>query len=451
MHFPDNVARTKVTSSSGEGPYPLSRATDGSTAAHSYDFCIDTAPSNPNWWRVDLNDTVLIREVTIYFRTDYKPRRNGIQVYVTNSTDAPSGQNCYNVTGGSDGSGIADVTRAPCSGTGRYILLYTTVHNAGDTSISLPELDFCEVEVDVCGPGTFGSDCDNYCHCDGEVCNYVSGICPSGMCMLGWFGNSCNITCLTGEYGRRCSKRCTDRMCKDNTSSCNHATGECLGGCLAGYQTPDCTQECVDTYGENCTRSCSVRHCRDTPQSVCDHVTGWCKGGCSPGWKDVDCTTGCVQDVEYCAGCTGNCSARMCEGGSGSCPLDTGLCSDGCQSGWTGEDCTQSGVSSLSSVTSISPAVAGIIGSLTMLVVLVVVEGMVCLWRKGDFRCVNRMNKETPRQNSSTPETSPAPPAELPTYDVLPDQDYTKLDRIHTEHYETLQPTVDYQNSDVRI
>ncbi|XP_046341878.2 uncharacterized protein LOC124122788 [Haliotis rufescens] len=137
----------------------------------------------------------------------------------------------------------------------------------------------------------------------------------------------------------------------------------------------------------------------------------------------------------------------MCDGGSGTCPWDTGLCSDGCQSGWTGEDCTQSVVSSLSPVTSMSPAGAGIIGSLTMLVVLVMVVGVVCLWRKGDFR----ITKNTPRQNSRTPETSPAPPVELPTYDVLPDQDYTKLNRVHTEHYETLQPTVDYQNSDVRI
>ncbi|XP_048256575.1 multiple epidermal growth factor-like domains protein 11 [Haliotis rufescens] len=240
MHFPDNVARNHATSSNGDS-FPSSRATDGSNAAHGYTVRIETNPSNPSWWRVDLNDTVLIREVTIYFRTDYRPRRNGIKVYSTNSTDVPSGDNCYNVIGRSDGSWIPDVTRAPCSGMGRYILLYTTVHNDGDTSTSLPVLDFCEVDVDVCGPGTFGSDCDNYCHCDGDVCNYVSGVCPSGICMSGWGSDSCD--------------------------------------------------------------------------------------------------TGCVQGVQYGAGCVGNCSARMCEGGSGTCPRETDRCEDGCQSGWEGMDC----------------------------------------------------------------------------------------------------------------
>ncbi|XP_048256577.1 multiple epidermal growth factor-like domains protein 10 [Haliotis rufescens] len=51
-----NVAREKASSSSRDGNYPSSRATDGSTASW-YRVCIETAPSNPNWWRVDLNDT----------------------------------------------------------------------------------------------------------------------------------------------------------------------------------------------------------------------------------------------------------------------------------------------------------------------------------------------------------------------------------------------------------
>ncbi|XP_071116889.1 fucolectin-like [Haliotis cracherodii] len=171
MHFLENVARKKATSSSGDKNFPSSFAIYGNTDASTYQVCIDTVPSNPNWWRVDLNDTVLIREVTIYFRLDYRPRRNGIQVYVTNSTDTPSCDNCYNVTGESDGSGVADVTRAPCSGTGRYILLYPTVNNTDD---SLPLLDFCEVEVDVYSLGAFGSDSDNYCNCDTGTTSPVS-------------------------------------------------------------------------------------------------------------------------------------------------------------------------------------------------------------------------------------------------------------------------------------
>lgn len=76
--------------------------------------------------------------------TSDTPRRNGIQVYITNSTDTPSGDNCYNVTGSRDGHDIDDITRAPCSGRGRYILLYTTVSNEDNYQ---PILDFCEVDV----------------------------------------------------------------------------------------------------------------------------------------------------------------------------------------------------------------------------------------------------------------------------------------------------------------
>ncbi|XP_067678432.1 uncharacterized protein [Haliotis asinina] len=182
-------------------------------------------------------------------------------------------------------------------------------------------------------------------------------------------------------------------------------------------------------------------------------MTGLCDGGCSPGWKGVDCTTECVHDVEYGAGCVGNCSARMCDGGSGNCHRGTGRCDAGCQFGWTGVDCGQREVSSLSPVTSISPEVAGVFGAVMMLLVLAVVEGVVCLCRKGDFR----MGKRTPREQSGTPGTShsmqsnPIPLAEVPAYDVLPEHDYTKLDGIHTEHYDTLRSTVDYHNSDVRV
>ncbi|XP_067679833.1 receptor-type tyrosine-protein phosphatase epsilon-like [Haliotis asinina] len=348
--------------------------------------------SSPNWWRVDLSGTVSIRDVTIYFRTDWKPRRNGIQVYVTNSTDTPSGDNCYNVTGRSDGNDIDDVTRAPCSGRGRYILLYTTVNNEVDMRITLPRLDFCEVEVDVCGPGTFGADCDNYCHCDSDVCNYVSGVCPGGTCMSGWMGNSCNITCPTGQYGRDCTQSCADRQCKDNTSSCSHDTGECSGGCLAGYTTPDCTQECSNSYGEDCGGNCTDRHCSDASSSECDHVTGWCDGGCSPVWKGVSCITGCVPDVEYGAGCIGNCSARMCEGGNVSCPQDSGRCENGCEPGWMGEDCVHRTVSSHQTNGASTGGIVGGVVAVAVAVVVLVVVAVVFYRRKHKEKNINKGN-----------------------------------------------------------
>ncbi|XP_048256544.1 receptor-type tyrosine-protein phosphatase epsilon-like isoform X3 [Haliotis rufescens] len=326
-----NIARKKATSSSGDNNFPSSKATDGNTDANSYLVCIDTAPSNPNWWRVDLNDTVLIREVTIYFRTDYTPRRNGIQVYLTNSIQVPSGLNCYNVTNRNDGMKISNVTHAPCHGRGRYLLLYTTV---------LPVMDFCEVEVDVCDPGTFGDDCDHYCHCKDGPCDYTTGDCPTQLCQPGWTGNSCATEC-SNTYGDGCSKLCSSRHCEGTASSaCDHVRGACENGCKAGWKDTDCTQECADglEYGVGCLKNCSARFCQ-IGSSTCARDTGQCTDGCRGGWKGVDCREECISNMDYGPGCQGNCSARKCKAESGTCPRDTGRCEGGCEPGWEGVDC----------------------------------------------------------------------------------------------------------------
>ncbi|XP_046562319.1 scavenger receptor class F member 2-like [Haliotis rubra] len=125
-------------------------------------------------------------------------------------------------------------------------------------------------------------------------------------------------------------------IAKGDNSSCDRSTGECVGGCKAGWNGIDCTQKCVFTYGDNCARLCSARNCSGTSSSSCDHVTGKCDGGCKPGWKGNDCRTVCTQGLEYGADCVGNCCARMCEGGSGICPKDTGRCDSGCESGVAG-------------------------------------------------------------------------------------------------------------------
>ncbi|XP_048255871.1 receptor-type tyrosine-protein phosphatase alpha-like isoform X2 [Haliotis rufescens] len=318
---------------------PSRNAVDGYTNASNYKKCFHSATTGIKSarWRVDLSEMTQIHDVTIYFRTDNKVRRNGIQIYIA-ETDAsqPAGDNCYNVTGKGDGTDIPDILNVTCSGKGRYLVLYTTVKNNKDP---VPMMDFCEVQVYVCGPGTFGSDCANYCHCDGEVCDFVSGVCPSGDCLPGWKQDKCDTECTPGDYGAKCSQKCSNRNCKTDNSRCDHVTGECAGGCLTGWNGTDCTQKCLLTYGDDCANMCSDRQCNET--STCDHVTGKCESGCKPGWKETDCTIECIQGIEYGSGCVGNCSARMCDGGSGSCPNDTGQCNSVCLSGWQGEDCAE--------------------------------------------------------------------------------------------------------------
>ncbi|XP_046583610.1 multiple epidermal growth factor-like domains protein 11 isoform X2 [Haliotis rubra] len=335
----NNKALDKSTSASSTS-MAAGNAVDGNTIANNYRSCFHSAYNdgiNVAWWRVDLNETTPIHDVTIYFRTDYKVRRNGIQVYIADTAASPTdGVKCYNVTGKGDGSDILDVLNVTCSGKGRYLVLYTTTINNGD---AVPILDFCEVQVDVCAPGTFGSVCDNYCHCAGDVCNFVNGVCPSGVCLPGWQHDECDTECTQFSYGQNCSKKCSDRNCKNDNSSCDHATGMCVGGCKTGWNGTDCTQECPGSYGDGCAYQCSARKCRGT--STCDHVTGKCENGCNPGWKIADCTQECTKGVEYGSGCVGNCSARMCDGGTDACPPDTGQCESTCVSGWQGEDCAQ--------------------------------------------------------------------------------------------------------------
>ncbi|XP_067679820.1 uncharacterized protein [Haliotis asinina] len=332
-----NAALNKAVSSSGDAVgFPSGRATDGRTGDRGYQGCIETKASNPNWWRVDLVDITLIRDVTIYFRTDYLPRRNGIQVYLTNTTITPSGHLCYSVTGNRYGTDINNTLSAPCHNRGRYVLLYTTTANDKDTQ---PILDFCEVEVNVCDPGTFGADCENYCHCKHGVCNYTTGLCPPSGCLAGWKGPNCDVQCVDNvQYGPDCIGTCFARMCKEAASTCPRDTGRCGGGCKPGWEGDDCTSECSGTYGDECSQNCSSRHC-GTVSYTCDHVTGECDHGCSAGWKDIDCVTECIDGVEYGAGCFKNCSSRKCKDARSPCPRDTGRCDGGCQPGWGGEDC----------------------------------------------------------------------------------------------------------------
>ncbi|XP_067679832.1 receptor-type tyrosine-protein phosphatase alpha-like [Haliotis asinina] len=341
-----NIALNKPTSASSEYQ-AAGNAVNGDNSTDNYHQCFHSAWRDnvtEAWWRVDLGKTVRIRHVTIYFRTDYKVRRNGIEIYIADNAASPTdGVNCHNVTGNRNGSGIDDVLDATCCGDGRYLVLYTTTVNTElpESGVIVPVLDFCEVEVDVCSNGTFGDDCDNYCHCDGEVCDYADGICPGGVCLPGWTTEKCDTACGFGYYGVNCNKHCLNRNCKGDNTSCDRVTGQCDEGCAAGWNGTDCTRECLHSYGEGCSKHCSDRNCSESSSDSCDHVTGRCEGGCRRGWKGTDCTEACILKEEYGANCTGNCNIRMCDGGNDTCSQDSGRCESGCQSGWKGEDCTQ--------------------------------------------------------------------------------------------------------------
>lgn len=48
-------------------------------------------------------------------------------------------------------------------------------------------------------------------------------------------------------------------------------------------------------YGGNCSRRC-VGHCKDG--ATCNHVTGQCNGGCDAGWEGYLCEKGNLNNTK---------------------------------------------------------------------------------------------------------------------------------------------------------
>ncbi|ESO86418.1 hypothetical protein LOTGIDRAFT_167232 [Lottia gigantea] len=141
---------------------------------------------------------------------------------------------CYQHTGNSNPTNEFSIE---CSRTitGRYV----NISNIRPGEI-YHHFSLCEVEIYVCSRGTYGSECNNFCHCSNyDKCDVKTGQCPNG-CQIGWDGDSCNTKC-EGSYGENCNKQCSDRNCLDQ-SSCNNIDGKCIGECQAGYRSIDCTQ-----------------------------------------------------------------------------------------------------------------------------------------------------------------------------------------------------------------
>ncbi|XP_071118456.1 uncharacterized protein [Haliotis cracherodii] len=176
---------------------PAGKAVDGNTRSDDGLYAVHTNVGETTaWWKVDLQKQVQSALVILYFRTDYKFRRNGIKLYISlqNSTDAHHDRLCHTIVGAADGTDISDIYNVTCSETWRYLTVYTETDNDGQGAI----LDFAEVQVSACAPEYYGADC-------GQLC--------------------------------------AERHCKVNSSCDDKMQGQCVGGCADGYQGTDCTQD----------------------------------------------------------------------------------------------------------------------------------------------------------------------------------------------------------------
>ncbi|XP_041347307.1 multiple epidermal growth factor-like domains protein 11 isoform X3 [Gigantopelta aegis] len=290
---------------------------------------------NNSWWEVDLGKPHYIHNVTVHFTMGLRARRNDVHVYSSlEENQTNTGHLCGAATINSP-----DVTRITCDTTAQYITLYQGTNN----DIYPPyyvgtAMDFCEVEVFICDAGTFGDDCTEFCHCQGQPCNYVTGECVGG-CKQNWTGTQCNV-CDYDHYGSLCSAGCSNRHCDQTNgiSRCDKLTGRCDTGCESGWTGPDCTKKCPHgTFGKGCKKSCENRHCLEN--SLCDHVAGKCVGGCDRGYEPPDCTMTCDTGL-YGADCSRICSGRHCLNKAASCNHVTGSCGGKCEESWRGKDCT---------------------------------------------------------------------------------------------------------------
>ncbi|XP_041374104.1 protein draper-like [Gigantopelta aegis] len=148
--------------------------------------------------------------------------------------------------------------------------------------------------TELCNVGLYGRDCALDCNkrqCKNRTasCNHVDGSC-GGECQDDYIGIDC--TGCDGKYGPGCSSSCSVRHCRVAGAPCDHVTGSCDGPCDAGWQGETCTDKCdTGKYGEECAKACAARHCSN--RDVCPLEDGECVGGCISGFQGLDC----LQDI----------------------------------------------------------------------------------------------------------------------------------------------------------
>ncbi|XP_048257365.1 multiple epidermal growth factor-like domains protein 10 isoform X2 [Haliotis rufescens] len=308
-----------------------SLAVDGVTSSSYWSgTCIHTATGwTSAWWTVDLGETHLITNLTIFFSN--RQRMTGFLVRVD---DHP----CYQ-------QDQSHLPRSPVS------ISCDTPTRGQRVTVQLPTLadskyilNLCEVEIYECADGSFGPGCSSWCLCKNtsEVCDKDTGHCESG-CADGHTGADCQEPCSPGRYGQGCMETCGH--CDGGDQNCNKVDGRCTHVCQDNWSGTLC-KECSDYwFGGRCDRECK---CKD-PSEACDKKTGQCDSGCEDGWTGLDCQTPC-QDGTYGFNCTSRCG--RCRGGvpcdkiGGECAkCDPGfippLCKQ-CKDGHFGVNCTQS-------------------------------------------------------------------------------------------------------------
>ncbi|ESO84287.1 hypothetical protein LOTGIDRAFT_176188, partial [Lottia gigantea] len=432
----ENVALGRNTAqSSNYSTSYSSLAVDGNTNS---DFkqgsCTHTFNPGINWWCVDLQKDVNFQNIKIYNRKTYQFRLQGFELRLSSNgrcnyngyqqstvcykDTSTTTQNIYNINSCNQQQNIQ------FNGS----IVYISVENpdqAGDKYLAL-----CEVEIfEKCG-----SNCKDGCDSSGNCNN----------CIFGYHGNKCATPCPTncnsgciqnngdckackkGFWGMKCNVNCNKckQGCQQNNGYCNN------GGCISGYygnkcDTPcptNCNGGCIQNNGDcevcndgywgiKCQKQCPT-NCR---LSKCDKNNGYCSE-CKNYYRDGRCTVGCING-RYGNNCDGKCSTGC---NNGTCNRNDGSCISGCIS--------ESGI---------SPLVAGIIGALISMVVVLIVNLVYCCLKNKRHERDNSSDRTVRYTSSDNVETT------RPSYENI-QQDVTK------PSYENIQQDVtrpSYENA----
>ncbi|XP_067677293.1 uncharacterized protein [Haliotis asinina] len=376
LHKPTWMSSTRRVQSSR-------RAVDGVTDAYNESLTIHTSLHKPSaWWKVDLDTEVQSPLIIIYFRSDYKVRRNGIQFYasVTSSVVPKNGSLFYTVQGRRDGRDIADILNVTSYERFRFLTLYTETDNDGDG----PVLDFAEVEVwnTYQSQSPFTGDDDDDTHSDfDKIRALISGngqnvalhkqtsmsstrrvqysvravdgrtdaadesltIHTKEDELTAWWKVDLNMVVHSPmiriffrfDYpwrrnGVQFYTSLTDSSNPREGNLCYTVTGRPDGRDIADILYVSCSGDwsCLTIYTETDN---------DGGGAVLDfaEVEVWV-----PKPMLTTVIPGCAEGLWYGPNCRKSCAARHCKVMS-TCDVTEGACDGGCKPGWRGTDCTQ--------------------------------------------------------------------------------------------------------------
>ncbi|XP_062571470.1 multiple epidermal growth factor-like domains protein 10, partial [Saccostrea cucullata] len=185
-------------------PWGADKAVDGkyTDRGATGNQCTISADGQPTAeWRVDLGSVVSISYINIFYRTDNNPgsyafRFAGFYLYVSNTTSKENGILCFHELQTVSGTPLQD-QRINCSVYGQYVIYYNerlsgVVYPSHYSQSAFNEL--CEVEVYGCTtPGYYGEYCNQTCpvNCQRQTCDAITGNCVKG-CLSGYQGPHCS-------------------------------------------------------------------------------------------------------------------------------------------------------------------------------------------------------------------------------------------------------------------